>query len=431
MLTTKKLGGLFLCLVLLALFRHSASDGKVHNYLQDRQIGLWGKPRNVALSVDQVMNHLNFDVEYNGTSDELVSQNMGLYKEVYGKKIDEPKTAKLTYNQLHSVEYELANATLLTLVRNKELEDIVFTIRQIEETWNHQFHYPYTFMNDEEFTEEFKQTVKRHTSGECYFAVIPSAMWAKPAHIDATKQKQGVAKLQDNKVQYAGMESYHNMCRFNSGLFYHLEELKKFKWYWRFEPATNYFCHVDYDIFKFMEDNNKTYGFTISLYDDPLTVETLWPVTLDYIRANPHSVNPNGAFKWLTDVNQNPDITKQANGYSTCHFWSNFEVANMDFYRDEPYSKWFDALDKNGGFYYERWGDAPVHSIGVGLFEDKSKVHWFRDIGYHHSPYSNCPNSERCSRCKKGDFANSELDNQNCLSNWIKYEMTFKDLQQY
>ena len=33
--------------------------------------------------------------------------------------------------------------------------------------------------------------------------------------------------------------------------------------------------------------------------------------------------------------------------------WSNFEIANMDFWRGEAYSKFFDFLDRKGGFYYE------------------------------------------------------------------------------
>jgi len=46
--------------------------------------------------------------------------------------------------------------------------------------------------------------------------------------------------------------------------------------------------------------------------------------------------------------------------YNLCHFWSNFEIASLDFWRGEAYMKYFETLDKAGGFYYERWGDAPV-----------------------------------------------------------------------
>ena len=79
--------------------------------------------------------------------------------------------------------------------------------------------------------------------------------------------------------------------------------------------------------------------------------------------------------------------------------WSNFEIADMDFWRSPAYSAYFEHLEAKGGFYYEvrlfycsaltydiyrgsqRWGDAPVHSIGAALFARKEQIHFFNDIG--------------------------------------------------
>jgi len=33
--------------------------------------------------------------------------------------------------------------------------------------------------------------------------------------------------------------------------------------------------------------------------------------------------------------------------------WSNFEIADMEFWRSEAYQKFFDHLESKGGFYYE------------------------------------------------------------------------------
>jgi alpha 1,2-mannosyltransferase len=66
----------------------------------------------------------------------------------------------------------------------------------------------------------------------------------------------------------------------------------------------------------------------------------------------------------------------------------------MDFWRGPAYQAFFDYLESKGGFYYERWGDAPVHSIAVALFQDKSQIHFFDDIGYEHPPFSHCPRKE-------------------------------------
>jgi len=45
---------------------------------------------------------------------------------------------------------------------------------------------------------------------------------------------------------------------------------------------------------------------------------------------------------------------------------------------------YFDYLDHKGGFFYERWGDAPVHSIAASLFLPKRDIHFFNDLGYYH-----------------------------------------------
>lgn len=37
---------------------------------------------------------------------------------------------------------------------------------------------------------------------------------------------------------------------------------------------------------------------------------------------------------------------------------------------------YFEYLDKAGGFFYERWGDAPVHSLAAAMFLNASEVCW-------------------------------------------------------
>jgi mannosyltransferase len=125
-----------------------------------------------------------------------------------------------------------------------------------------------------------------------------------------------------------------------------------------------------------MADYNKTYGFTINLYDAPESIPTLWPETMKFVAQHPEYLHENNALNWLSDSSRRPEHNIKANGYSTCHFWSNFEIADLNFWRSQAYEDYFNHLDRAGGFFYERWGDAPVHSIALGLFEDSSKVHW-------------------------------------------------------
>ena len=136
-----------------------------------------------------------------------------------------------------------------------------------------------------------------------------------------------------------------------------------------------------------MQDNDKVYGFTITMYEYEATIPTLWSTVTRFMKEYPEYINKDNLMPYMSE--------NGGSTYNLCHFWSNFEIADMDFWRGEAYSKYFDYLDQTGGFYYERWGDAPVHSIGVGLFARKDQVHFFNDIGYEHNPYIHCPRPEK------------------------------------
>ena len=206
--------------------------------------------------------------------------------------------------------------------------------------------------------------------------MVPKAHWDIPSWINEDLFQESVQVLKEQDVQYMEKKSYHQMCRWNSGLFFQHPALLNTKYYWRVEPDIHFFCKIDYDVFAFMQDHNKTYGFTINLYDSPQSVASLWPETMKFIADHNHYLHPNNAMKWLQDSNRRPEHHQKANGYSTCHFWSNFEIGDMEFWRSPAYEEYFEHLDRAGGFFYERWGDAPVHSIALGLFEDASKIHW-------------------------------------------------------
>ncbi|TPX09634.1 uncharacterized protein E0L32_009107 [Thyridium curvatum] len=318
------------------------------------------------------------------------------------------------------------NATILSLVRNEELDGILQAMKDLERTWNHKFNYPWTFFNDVPFTEEFKKKTSEVTKAECRYELIPKEHWEVPSWINMDLFKESVQILKENDIQYADKVSYHQMCRWNSGLFYKHPALKDVQYYWRVEPNVHFFCDVDYDVFRYMQDNNKTYGFTINLYDAPKSIPTLWPETVKFLAAHPEYLHDNNAQNWVTDRIRRPNHNQLANGYSTCHFWSNFEVGDMGFWRSQAYEDYFQHLDRAGGFFYERWGDAPVHSIALGLFEDKSRIHCpvlrFRDIGYQHIPFFNCPNSGKCKGCVTGRFTDGEawLNKEDCRPNWFK-----------
>ncbi|CAK9437811.1 uncharacterized protein LODBEIA_P21890 [Lodderomyces beijingensis] len=299
-----------------------------------------------------------------------------------------------------AVKYQRMNATFVTLARNKELFELVKSIREVEDRFNRKYNYDWVFLNDEEFTQEFKDLTSAIVSGKTKYGLIPKEHWSYPDHIDLQKAEETRKNMKLAKIIYGDSESYRHMCRFESGFFFRHKLLEDYEWYWRVEPDIKIYCDLDYDLFKFMADNNKVYGFTISIHEFQKTIPTLWQTTKDFIKQNPQFLAANNFMDFISDDG--------GDTYNLCHFWSNFEIANLNFWRSEAYTKYFEHLDKTGGFFYERWGDAPIHSIAASLFLPKDKIHYFEDVGYRHQVYGQCPlNPEfrykhRC-HCKPAD----------------------------
>ncbi|KAG1827260.1 glycosyltransferase family 15 protein [Suillus subaureus] len=306
-----------------------------------------------------------------------------------------------------------ANASFVMLVRNSDLIGIMSSMKQIEDRFNRKFQYPYVFLNDEPFTQSFKDHILALTNTKVEFGVIPPDHWHQPSWVDEDRASKSRDDMVRDNVIYGG--TYRNMCRFNSGFFYRHELLQQYRYYWRVEPDIKLFCDVDYDPFLVMQDQNKVYaGFTISLYEYQATIPTLWNAVKSFINANPDLVAPGNAMGFLSD--------DAGESYNLCHFWSNFEIADLDFWRGEAYSKFFEYLDEQGGFYYERWGDAPVHSIGAALFAKKEQIHFFNDIGYRHEPFQHCPQGDLHAKGKCWCDPNQNFDYEwySCLNRYDK-----------
>jgi alpha 1,2-mannosyltransferase len=55
--------------------------------------------------------------------------------------------------------YSHANATLLMLARNSDLDGAVQSVREVEDRFNKNYGYPWVFLNEEAFSDDFKKFV--------------------------------------------------------------------------------------------------------------------------------------------------------------------------------------------------------------------------------------------------------------------------------
>lgn len=138
------------------------------------------------------------------------------------------------------------------------------------------------------------------------------------------------------------------------------------------------------DPFIHMIRNNKTYGFTIAVKELRETVPNIFRYASAYKRMN--NLTSQGLWEMFTEKPEEkekdlpkddakykkplpeeilnsepggalPDIDPEAmegETYNMCHFWSNFEIARLDWFRSKEYNDFFEMMDRSGGFWMER-----------------------------------------------------------------------------
>ncbi|KAG2172464.1 hypothetical protein INT44_006637 [Umbelopsis vinacea] len=312
---------------------------------------------------------------------------------------------------------ERANAVIVVLCRNSELVPMRRTLREFEDRFNRKYQYPYVFLNDEPFNDEFKTSIKALTHSKVIFGDINEEMWSYPDFVNQSVAANQLKDYDARGVMYGttarnvevsaiGICADSTLAFFTITLWFsHTNIIGK-----RVEPGVHFYCDLDYDPFLYMQKNGKQYGFNIALQEIPETIPTLWDHTMNFAHLNQLNTT-------LLRFFGNPK-----DGYNLCHFWSNFEIANLNLWRRPEYQAYFHYLDSTGNFFYERWGDAIVHSLAAGMFLNKSEVHFFDDIGYKHDSFSHCTDDGIHGKCMcPEDTPNFDFMWGSCFSDWHIY----------
>lgn len=295
--------------------------------------------------------------------------------------------------------------TIYILIRNYELDEICETILNYVNRVVYPY-YDFVFLNDKAFDPYFIEKTSHYILSRVNkrsdrlarqlirisYGLINNDVWDPLYNIDEYNPSLSLSQLEDgweqqelNNVLYGGSRSYRNMCRYQSMSFYKHPLFESYKYTMRMEPGVQYSC--DFDPFLELRENTK-YAFTIALLEYENTIPTLFDTYKKYPLLKYEQAD---LFKFI----QGSD-----DGYNRCHFWTNFEVISLDWVRSDEYNSLMEYLDQSGGFYLERWGDAPLRTLAVVETLGVDEVQWY-DIGYFHNPFSSCPGSFEARKLRK------------------------------
>lgn len=137
---------LIIAIFLFSNVHEDYNSQAVYNKLFDGQTH---EPQHVN---DGVRRLANF---YDPLADKTLNQvhiNSNLYEPI---KFDE------WFIDTSKPEYTKMNATMVSLVRNEELSDMLTSIEEFEASFNHKYHYDWVFLNDKEFTQDSKSKLPK------------------------------------------------------------------------------------------------------------------------------------------------------------------------------------------------------------------------------------------------------------------------------
>jgi hypothetical protein len=159
---------------------------------------------------------------------------------------------------------------------------------------------------------------------------------------------------------------YRHMCRFFAGDIFKLDILKDYKYVLRLD-TDSFLVDVKYNLFDRMASTESKYGYINIQYDHPKLIDELWSFSKDYFKEK----------EIYTDVFKPPHIGRV--------FYTNFEIFDMDFFKQPDYMDFFNKIDESGGIYLYRWGDHCIRYIALNCLLEKSKMLFFNDVDYFHS----------------------------------------------
>ena len=152
---------------------------------------------------------------------------------------------------------------------------------------------------------------------------------------------------------------YRHMCRFFSGQLYEFDIVKDYDYYLRLDTDSFIHTPLSYDIFDWAEKNECYYGYIAPAVqvDNPKVVEGLSERVNEIL---PNNI-PSGTM-----------------------FYTNFELGKISWFLHSGYMEFYNYLDKSGGFYIKRWGDAPIKFLGVNLLMKCKNIIPVNGFTYQH-----------------------------------------------
>lgn len=174
---------------------------------------------------------------------------------------------------------------------------------------------------------------------------------------------------------------YRHMCQF---FFSELREyIKEYDWYMRLDDESFINSDINYNIFEYLENNNKIYGYVAEIPEYPpvvIGVDDFFLKIVEDYKLEPHFL----------------DRLIEDKKYNLRHFYNNFEVAKLSYFERDEVKLLTKLVNASGNIYRWRWGDNLLRTFLLSITVDINQIHKFNNFDYHHGWYKRENNEEIC-----------------------------------
>lgn len=191
-----------------------------------------------------------------------------------------------------------------------------------------------------------------------------------------------IDKVEFEDDRYEFKIGYRHMCQlfFSEILLY----IQCYDWYMRLDTDSFIESSIDYDLFGYLDKNNKVYGYTAELAEWPPVVIGMGEFFINLIRK--HNLKSTFFDKLIEN-----------DRYNLRQIYNNFEIIKISYFNNELVQLLIKEVNKSGNIYKKRWGDSPLRTFILSLTVDNYKIHKFNDFDYIHDAYNRRNDIELCS----------------------------------
>lgn len=232
--------------------------------------------------------------------------------------------------------------------------------------FNNKYNYPVLVTTfGRQYSRNFIEKIHQEISPNIKFIELPKLK--KPSHIkeeDMFYNRKEIEYVRDSFPK--SRIGFLHTNQFVTGLVTEYPEIMKYDYVLKMDDDHFFIKELNFDLFKFMEDNKKLFGvFSLEKNDSPRQRDCqigLRDLLKKYIKDN--NIQPQSEFldkkgNWDSRISQDPTI------------W------NMSVFKNKNWEEWWSYVNQSGGIYKYRWGDLEIHALYMRMFYPDSAWHDF------------------------------------------------------